>query len=96
VRTFPDGSFDGFVPLVPGENTIEIEAVLDDGRRARVRQAVHFEPSEAAQAEDAELLSRLRDRTEETALAGESQSGAGARRTHGLEIHGERTPDGAQ
>ena len=39
VRSFPDGSFDGFVPLAPGENRIEFEVVLDDGRRARAGAA---------------------------------------------------------
>jgi hypothetical protein len=86
VRSFADGSFDGFVPLAPGENAIELEVVLGDGRRVRTRRSVHYEP--IAGAGDAELLEALRERTAETELAGESQSGAVRRRTH-LEIQGE-------
>jgi von Willebrand factor type A domain len=91
VRSFADGSFDGFVPLVPGDNTIEIEAVLADGRRARASQILHYEPTTDPQPSDAELLSALRDRTAETELAGESQVGSNSRRTT-LEIRGEPAP----
>jgi hypothetical protein len=89
VRSFADGSFDGFVPLAPGDNPIELEVVLEDGRRVRAQRSVHYEP--IANPGDAALLDALRERTAETELAGESQSGAVRRRTH-LEIRGEGRP----
>jgi hypothetical protein len=90
VRTFADGTFDGFVPLAPGENEIAIEIELADGRRASSRRILFYEPVETPSPEDAELLGALRDRTTETALAGESQSGSGSPRVE-LELRGERS-----
>jgi hypothetical protein len=89
LRRFADGSFDGFVPLVPGENRIDVEVVLGDGRRARETRTVVYEPSAEPQPDDAALLAALRDRTAETALAGESQSGSPRRRSQTIEIRGE-------
>ena len=88
LRSFPDGSFDGFVPLAPGENAIEFEVVLDDGRRVRARRSLRYEPIESPGEADAALLEALRERTAETELAGESQTGEPRRKTE-LEIRGE-------
>jgi hypothetical protein len=87
LRAFPDGSFDGFVPLAPGENRIEFEVVLDDGRRARAERTLIYEPIETPSADDEALLEALRGRTAETEIAGESQ--AGAKRKTAIEIRGE-------
>jgi hypothetical protein len=36
VRAFPDGSFDGYVRLAPGQNRIEVVARMEDGRELDV------------------------------------------------------------
>lgn len=46
VRTFSDGRFDAFVPLVPGENHIRVLAELGDGRLQRWEQDVYYRPPE--------------------------------------------------
>jgi len=72
VRTFPDGSFDGYVRLVPGENRIEVVARMEDGREARAALSVVFvrpdEPSAKERAAAGLLLEALRVRTIETEL----------------------------
>jgi len=72
VRTFPDGSFDGYVRLVPGENRIELVARMEDGREARGARTIVFIRPEQPSAEErinAELtLEALRVRTIETEL----------------------------
>jgi hypothetical protein len=50
LRLFPDGRFDAMVPLDPGANTLEIRAVLADGRRETVRRVVHYQTDPAQQA----------------------------------------------
>lgn len=45
LRLFRDGRFDAVVPLAPGENTIEIRAVLADGHRENVRRQIRYEPA---------------------------------------------------
>ena len=50
LRLFPDGRFDAMVPLEPGANTLEIRAVLADGRRETVRRVVHYQTDPAQQA----------------------------------------------
>jgi hypothetical protein len=72
VRTFPDGSFDGYLWLVPGENRIEVVARMEDGREARAARSVVFvrpeEPSAEERADAELLLEALRARTIETEL----------------------------
>ncbi len=76
VRLFADGSFDGFVSLVPGDNTLVVTARDAHGQERREERVVHFERREPADAAEAErfdahlalLRSRLRDRTIETEL----------------------------
>ena len=73
VRVFPNGSFDGYAPLVPGENELAVTATLDDGRRVESRARVHFEspahPTEAQLAAAEKLAATLRDRTVSTDLS---------------------------
>jgi Mg-chelatase subunit ChlD/predicted aspartyl protease len=71
LRRFPDGSFDAFVPLIPGENRIEVTARGDAGGEARVEQLVLYHPTEPSEG-DAELEAfrrELKTRTIETLLA---------------------------
>lgn len=66
VRIFSDGRFDGLVPLAPGENTLEVRAVLADGRRQSLRRVVHYEQAPPEERRDtAALLLKLRQRTRE-------------------------------
>ena len=81
VRTFPDGSFDGFVRLVPGANRLRVTAVAGDGSRATVRREVRFAPPAdgtvppALAARQRELLEELRRRTAEVELWAEVERG---------------------
>jgi len=72
VRTFPDGSFDGYVRLVPGENRIQIVAQMEGGQEVRAARSVFFvrpeEPSAEERAAAELLLEALRARTVETEL----------------------------
>ena len=73
VRVFPNGSFDGYAPLVPGDNDLAVTATLADGRRVESHARVHFEspahPTEAQLADAEKLAATLRDRTVSTALS---------------------------
>jgi hypothetical protein len=73
VRLFADGSFDGFVPLVPGANHIEITVRARTGEQVQVRREVTFEPEPASSpdflAELAALNRLLETRTIESNLA---------------------------
>ncbi|MDJ0847939.1 MAG: VWA domain-containing protein [Myxococcota bacterium] len=44
IRTFPDGSFDGYVPLVRGSNRLRVTARGSQGQETHVERVVHFEP----------------------------------------------------
>ena len=69
VRLFPDGTFDGFAPLVLGRNEIRLDAVSEGGAKQAVTRWVTFEKTPP----DPEKLARLRKllelRTLETQLA---------------------------
>jgi hypothetical protein len=76
-RVFPDGSFDGYVLLVPGENVVRVTATgRQGGRRAEVRR-VFFEKRPFRSAEEEQAwegrLERLRSRTRETELLEEME-----------------------
>jgi hypothetical protein len=43
LKVYPDGRFQAAVPLEPGPNTLEIRAVLADGRRTAIRRQVYYE-----------------------------------------------------
>jgi Mg-chelatase subunit ChlD len=100
VRVFPDGSFDGFVALVPGDNAIAITARGPDGAERTLERVVRFErraPAGAAEAERiaarlAALLRRLRDRSVETAL--ETEIEAQRRASRELAVEAEPGPEG--
>jgi len=90
VRVFPDGSFDGYVPLAEGSNTLRATATLDDGRTVETRVRVNFHhasPPTAQQTADGEaLLGDLRNRSVETDFAVRAQEERRKRRLHSLEV----------
>ena len=73
VRLFPDGSFDAYLRLSPGENRLRITARMHDGREARIDRRVFYEKPERPTAEDQAranaLLQSLRERTLEAERA---------------------------
>lgn len=73
IRVFPDGSFDGYVRLVPGENRIEVRAGIAGDREARATRTVFFVAPESPSPADLEAAEALRGdlrlRTIETELA---------------------------
>ena len=78
VRILPDGAFDGFAMLVPGENQLRVSATLANGRHATAARSVRYEPAETESEQDrrnaARLLIELRRRTQEVeAEAAEGQ-----------------------
>jgi hypothetical protein len=84
LRTFPDGSFDAFVPLAPGVNVIRVEAVASDGSRAALdREVVHAPGGPASRAATDALLEELRRRTQEMRIWAEMER---ERRTRSLEL----------
>jgi len=79
-RSFPDGAFDGLVPLVPGENELEVTTQTTDGALHVLRRTVFFDPASAASRSDLALAKSLRDRTLETELMVHARLGAPTRR----------------
>ena len=82
LRTFPDGSFDAFVPLDPGENRVRVSAVSRDGSEVALERRVHYRPpapgaadTDALRAQQEALLSELRRRTREVELWAEVERG---------------------
>jgi uncharacterized membrane protein len=73
VRLFPDGTFDGFAPLVPGENLLRVTAQGEAGGVRVLELPVRFEKTAGLSDEDRrrleQLLRDLRARTVETELA---------------------------
>jgi predicted aspartyl protease len=71
IRVFPDGSFDGYLRLQPGDNRIRVTARSRDGEERAVERVVHFEAWEPATEDEVlrftrereELLTLLRERT---------------------------------
>jgi hypothetical protein len=90
VRQFADGSFDGIVSLVPGENRISVEARGPGGALRALERVVIFQrsdPTDAAEARAArEKLARLRRRTMETDLALEVTRGRGEEQDKQLDL----------
>jgi hypothetical protein len=76
-RILPDGSFDGFVKLQPGENRIRVTARAEGGAERSVERSLWFELREPRDEREAEafarerekLLGNLRVRTVEAELA---------------------------
>lgn len=98
VRVRPDGSFDGFLLLAPGENRVRVTArgdaggVRTDERRVRfeARAPRDAEESAAFQRRMAELRATLERRRIETELVAEIE--AARRQTRELEVEGEASP----
>jgi hypothetical protein len=96
VRLFPDGSFDGFVPLERGANRLRVTAISAKGGRATLERSVLYDPDSARDGDLALEVERLRqlvrDRTIEVELAAEMKRKARAARERSLEIAPERRP----
>jgi hypothetical protein len=98
LRVFPDGSFDGFVELAPGENHLLFVAKARDGTEVSVVREVTClsdpDGTGGGKGPDREriraLLDELRRRTRETALWAEVERGRSAQRLD-LEIEPEPT-----
>ena len=71
IRVFPDGSFDGLVPLEPGENRIRVEARGIAGGHAVEERVIVYRPEDAGDAtgQVEAFKEKLRSRTIETELA---------------------------
>jgi hypothetical protein len=84
LRTFPDGTFDAFVPLAPGANLIHVEAVASDGSRAALdREVVHAPGGPGSREATDALLEELRRRTQEMRIWAEMER---ERRARSLEL----------
>ncbi len=96
VRLFPDGSFDGFVPLERGANRLRVTAVSAKGWRATLERTVFYEPAPGGNGDLALAVEHLRqlerDRTIEVELAAEMKRKVRAARERTLEIRPERRP----
>jgi len=92
-RVFPDGSFDGFVPLGEGENTLRVTATLVDGRTLQAHTTVKYRrpaaPTAEQVAEHERLLEKLRTRTLSTDLGRRIQAERRRRRLKQLELEGD-------
>jgi len=93
VRLFPDGSFDAYAPLVPGENRLRVTARSAGGDQRSVERRVFFVEVPAASAADLEALKRLledlRARTLETERADRARRRLSEQRVRTLEIEAE-------
>lgn len=82
LRTFPDGTFDGFVEVAPGRNRIVFRATTSDGASA-VAERMVVRTGGAGPADAAALMRELRKRTRETELWAEMER---ERRTQKLDL----------
>ena len=93
VRLFPDGSFDAYLRLSPGENHLRVTARMHDGRETRMDRRVFYEKPERPTAEDQAranaLLQSLRQRTLETERATAVRQRGAFDRDRDLEIEPE-------
>ena len=75
VRVFPNGSFDGYVPLAEGKNLITITGRLEGGETLTATRTVYFErpsnPSPADELAAKDLRESLQDRKVEIELLAE-------------------------
>ena len=94
VRLFPDGTFDGYVSLVPGENLLRITIHGEGGGTRTLEQVVRFErtadDTAFARRQLQELLEQIRLRTLETQLAAEVRRKRDRALARQLEIEIER------
>jgi hypothetical protein len=94
VRLFPDGTFDGYVPLEPGSNLLRVTIFAEGGTIATLEREVMFEKT-AGDTPDEQLrlqalLKQLKVRTLETELAAEARRKRERVRARQLEIEIER------
>jgi uncharacterized protein YegL len=82
VRLFPDGSFDGFAPLVPGRNELRLKAQSTGGATQSVTRWVTFEKT----LPDPEKLERLRKTLEIRAVETQLAERARVKREKTLEL----------
>jgi thioredoxin-like negative regulator of GroEL len=98
VRIFPDGSFDAFLDLHPGENRVEVVVQLEGGDELREERTVVFGRPERVTPEveqnAAAIRERLRVRSLEIELGERARSGRLEPRAGELEIEAE--PDAAR
>jgi Mg-chelatase subunit ChlD len=96
VRLFPDGSFDGYAPLAPGDNRVQILVRAESGAEAMIERLVHFEKTSVTDERRLRiLLEELRARTRETQLANEARRrrSKALQRTLEITTEGEPAPD---
>ncbi len=93
VRIFPDGSFDGYAPLVVGDNRVRITARIEGERVVTRELHVHFSKPESTSDEDIadakRTLGQLRLRTQETELVMKARKRKEEQRRTDLEIRPE-------
>ncbi len=91
VRLFPDGSFDGYAPLVEGENLLRTTLYAEGGSERYADRTVVFQQvpaeTEAEQDKLRQLLKDLRIRTLETELAERVRRKRDEQRERQLEIN---------
>jgi hypothetical protein len=92
IRLFPDGSFDGFVPVVPGENRLRVTIEAEAGSTKSIDRTIHFEKVDDP-ARLQQLLRQLEIRTVETAFAEEAQRKRDVIKRRQLEIETDDDPD---
>lgn len=89
-RIFPDGTFDGLVPLREGENSLRVTATLEDGRTLETRRSVHYAKPTTVTPRDISageaLLTTLRERTIATDAAARVHAERRRRRLKVLEL----------
>lgn len=93
VRMFPDGSFDGYVQLQPGENLLRVTVHGESGGTREIERTVRYEKipdSALARARLEDLLNEIRLRTLETQLAEEARRKREKAKARQLEIRTER------
>lgn len=90
VRLLADGTFDGFVPLEPGRNSLRVTAVGIGGGRHEETRTVFYDPapgtSKEVELEVSRLRDLLRDRTIEVELGREIQRAREERRKRQKEL----------
>jgi predicted aspartyl protease len=102
VRLFPDGSFDGFVRLVPGENVIRVTARGEGDAARSLERRLRFAPREprdaaearAFEAEARKLEQALEQRSLEIELTAEARARARQRQRVGGRVEVEIEPPG--
>jgi hypothetical protein len=100
LRTFADGSFDGYLPLAVGANEIEVRVKLSGDHELTETRTLRYEPPSAPSAEtqrEAEALRQaLQQRTTEIEVAEQTRRERLARRARDAEAAGESPEGGAE